>query len=356
MARTTIREVAARAGVSIGTASLVLTGRPQERRLSDDCVSRVEAAAQDLGYHASYSARSLVRGRSMTLGLVTKFFEHDLFRPGIETGMAAEAHSRGYEILNLSMPEGDKALDRAVQYVQQGRLDGIAVFMGGWTRRSVPAGLSPQVPIVHVWFRAEGFRPVVTLAAGPGIRQAVEHLAGLGHRRVAWLGVRSSECILLPERLAVFRAAAAGAGMEITERFLDQERKAGKGGAGMEAAFYRQFADGMPFLAHTTAAICYNDGMAVALGLALRDKGVEVPQDFSIVGFDDCLAARAVPPLTTISHMLAEMGAAAVRSLDEMVQRDGRRGDDRICVPSQLVIRDSTGPAPRTDGYGDSCA
>jgi LacI family transcriptional regulator len=343
MARITLTQVAGQAGVSVGTASLVLNGRWKEKRLSEDCVSRVRDAANQLGYRGSYHARTLHRGKAMTLGFVTRFHEQDMSRPGVETGLTDEANRRGYEILNIVLTDGEAALQRAVRYVQEGRLDGFAVFMGGWSSPEITDRIPPEVPMTHIWFAPDGFKPVVTLDPGPGIACAAEHLAELGHRRVAWLGLTTPQGLQVPERLEAFQAAARNAGIDVVEHRLAVNETPRRDTCTVHR-FHRQLSADMDWLEGTTAAMCYNDTMATALGIALRDRGVRPGEDFSLVGFDDTQAIYAAPPLTTVSHMFARMGAEAVRVLEEMIAGPGRRPPTVTKIPSKLVIRESTCP------------
>jgi LacI family transcriptional regulator len=304
----------------------------------------VNAAAKELGYVGSYHARTLVRGKAMTLGFVTRFHAQDMTRPGIETGMATEADERGYEILNILMSDGHAAIRRAVRYVEQGRIDGFAVFMGGWTRSDVAREIPAGVPVVHVWFAPDGFFPLVTMDPAPGIREAVEHLADLGHRRVVWLGIETSEGRELPDRLAAFREASKKAALSIFEHYVKMPARRPKQPDRTVSGFHERLAGKLGFLGHATAVLCYNDAMATGLSIALWEEGLGVPDDISLVGFDDIQATYASPPLTTISHVLPEMGRAAVRYLDELIQSGDERRETEVRVPSRLVVRRSTAP------------
>ena len=344
MGRTTIRQVADAAGVSIGTASLVLNGRSKEKRLSDDCVERVNTASKELGYVGSYHARTLVRGKAMTLGFVTRFHAQDMTRPSVETGMATEANERGYEILNILMSDGHAAIRRAVRYVEQGRIDGFAIFMGGWTRSDVAREIPAHVPAVHIWFAPDGFFPLVTMDPAPGIAEAVEHLAELGHCRVAWLGIETPESRELPDRLAAFREASKEADLSTIEHYVKMPARRPKQPDRTVSGFHGRFAGKLGFLGDATAVLCYNDAMATGLSIALREEGRSVPGDVSLVGFDDIQATYASPPLTTISHVLPEMGRASVRYLDELIGSGDQRQEAEVRVPSRLVVRRSTAP------------
>jgi LacI family transcriptional regulator len=341
MARVTLAQVAEEAGVSTCTVSQVLNGQAREKGFSQACAHRVRAAARALGYQSNYHARTLSRGKAMTLGFVTRFHDQDVSRPGVETGLTDRANQRGYEILNIVLPDSRAALGRAVQYVREKRLDGFAVFMGGWALPEITRTIPPDIPMMHIWFAPDGFEPVVTLDPAPGIVQGVAHLAELGHRGIAWVGVESAGRIEVPDRLKVLRRTAKASGIRLVEHYLRLDRIPRRNRLSVHG-FYQQLAGTLETLNATTAAVCYNDMLAMALGAALRDRGICPGRDYSLIGFDDTQALHAVPPLTTVSHMFAEMGSAAVDLLEEMITGDRPRPSSVTRVASKLVIRQST--------------
>jgi LacI family transcriptional regulator len=341
MGRVTITKVAKEAGVSIGTASLVLNNRAKENRLSDECIARVRRAAQDLGYQGNYHARTLLRGKAMTLGFISNYNERDNKRPMIESGFTAEANVHGYEMLSLSAPDGENALRRAARYVEQGRIDGIAVFSGIRPESAVTEDISPAIPIVHVWFSAGRLHPVITVDPAPGIRDAVRHLAELGHRRATWLSLSAFGGPGPGERLTVFKEACAVSGIAATEYILPSDAPLPVRGGGPQT-FYAVLHGKLEPLADATAVLCCNDALAIGLCAALRDEGRYVPGDVSVIGFDDVEAFRSIPPLTSVSHRFTEMGRAAVRHLHEMIETGAERGHSVVRIPSELVVREST--------------
>jgi LacI family transcriptional regulator len=198
--------------------------------------------------------------------------------------------------------------------------------------------------MTHIWFAPDGFEPVVTLDPAPGIADAARRLAELGHRHVAWLGLQTPHGPQVPERLEAFQAAARDAGLELTQHYLTVDETPRRDTCTVHR-FHEQLSAGLDFLNTTTAAMCYNDTMATALGIALRDRQIRPGQDYSLVGFDDTQAIYAVPPLTTVSHMFGQMGAAAVESLIEMIEHGRGHVPPVTRIPSQLIKRGSTGPA-----------
>jgi LacI family transcriptional regulator len=185
--------------------------------------------------------------------------------------------------------------------------------------------------------------PAVNLDAEPGIRAAVKHLAGLGHRRILWLGVQAPEEPWALSRLSAFREAASEVGVESTHYNVENpEVLYGKIEDQIERAV-NELRDDLPPLRETTAVMCCNDTVALALCAVLRERGLQVPRDVSVIGFDDLLASFAVPAMTTVSHMLPQIGARAVELALEIME-EGREHpyEVEVKVPAELVVRRST--------------
>jgi DNA-binding LacI/PurR family transcriptional regulator len=197
--------------------------------------------------------------------------------------------------------------------------------------------------MTHIWFVPDGFEPVVTLDPAPGIVEAVVHLARLGHRKVAWIGAKAEDQVQVPDRLDAFRTAAQASGIRIVEHHLQIDRIPRRSRLTVQG-FYQQLSGALGALRGTTAALCYNDMLAMALGAALRDRGIRPGRDYSLIGFDDTQALHALPPLTTVSHMFPEMGIAAVDLLEKMIDENRPRPSSVTRVASKLVIRQSTCP------------
>ncbi len=345
--RVSITQVAKHAGVSVTTASFVLNGKAVEMRLSDKCVDRVMHSAKTLNYKGNYHAKNLVRGTSMTLGFVSRFLDRDQFRPIISDGVMSEATSRGYEILNISSQDPQEAYERGLRYVEEGRVDGLVVFTGV----SLPLPKDP-VPLVNVWFSRTNIHPLVTIDPRPGIRDAVQHLAGLGHRKIMWLGIRTKVGVELPERREAFVTSIAEFGLEAVEYYLDIEPARQMAVGRTISTFSHALSEGLPDLDGVSGVICYNDNMALALNLLLAQRGYRIPQDISVIGFDDLQAFQGVPPLTTISHMFHEMGERAVELIFEMLAEPKlweRYSQAVFEMPTKLIVRDSTGLASGVD-------
>ncbi len=347
-----LKDVAAHAGVSIGTASKVLNGNRTDLAFSEDCVRRVRRAARELGYTPNYLARSLQTGRSYALGLV-------LGNPGggsaggfysrMIDGLMGRAHALGYHLVTIGSARGSSAVGEGLAFLGERRVDALVVpaFTCGWR---VPADLlEAAAPVVLTNFVGETRLPSVELEEVSGIAAAVDHLRGLGHRRLLWVGVSGARHPSGETRRSAFWQAAETPGLEAEELLLPlpsgrpyglesevaQARDAllARAGAGLEA----------------TGLVCYEESIAQGAYAALSELGLRVPQDVSVIGFDDIYAPMAWPPMTVVSHMLEQIGQAAAEMAVQMVEDgpDGDRDGD-LCrrIPAELVIRKSTGPAP----------
>ncbi len=344
----TLKQVAEQAGVSTATASLVLNGRARELKISDGCAGRVLAAAKDLGYRGNYHARTLSVGRAYTLGLALAprqgmGLEHRLLN-AVAAGVDSAAREHGNDLLLIGPRPNEPVFEHGIRCLQEKRID--ALIAVGAIYDSAPESLlDVDSPVVLVEAPEGNGHPTVNMDPAPGIEEAVRHLADLGHRSILWLGKQGKGGVVLAERAEAFRRAAEEAGIEGREHFLQ-----------VESAYHPQverliecdreiLKSCFPLPDDTTAIICFNDLMGLALYSLLNERGLRVPQDISVIGFDDLHASRAVPAMTTISHVLPEMGREAVALALEMV--DGTKTGEATRgvvkkVPSRLVIREST--------------
>lgn len=326
--RATITAVARHVGVSVSTVSRVMNGNPT---VAPDLVQRVRAAAEELGYTASPMARSLVLGRTQTVAVVVPDLGNPMFQ-GILRGVARAADAEGYHVLVADTGEDAAAEPETARRARE-RCDAVVLVsprMSEETLADLAARLAPVV-VVNRW------SPRVNAPSlGPdyraGITVLADHLAQLGHRRIAYLSGRPGS-FSDDERRAGLAAAAASAGLEIL---------ALPGGVMHDdgvAAADRVLASG------ATAVLAFNDLVAMGLLSALHSRGVRVPEEISVAGFDDIpLAAFTTPSLTTASLPVAQIGAETWARLSRLLERSEVAGD--VTFRPRLVVRDSTGPAP----------
>jgi DNA-binding LacI/PurR family transcriptional regulator len=335
----TIREVAQRAQVSTATVSRVLAGIGNPK---PDTASAVMRAVEELDYRPSGVARSLRMKRTRTLGLIVTDIQNPFF-PELVQAADLAARSLDYSILL-----GSAAYDemRALHYLDlmvDRRVDGMIVASSQISESSWEWLLASPVPVVVV--NAEPRDRMVTVIGSDnegGSRMAVEHLVALGHRRIGYLRGPQAFTAAAP-RLAGFRAACAEAGLDPDA--MPVIRCEGLVESGELAA--AQLLEQAPWV---TAIACYNDLTAIGALRALRAAGRRVPEDVSVIGFDDIAAASwVVPGLTTISQQKGEMGRLAVEHLARALDGTGPApAPEVIRLEARLLVRESTCPARAT--------
>lgn len=322
----TISNVAALAGVSRATVSRAFSN---PRVLRPETVTRVREIAAELGYVPNPTAKALSTGRHGLLAMIVPDIANPFFPP-----MIGAAQGRA-EIAGLALLLGNTDEDPAREHTMVSRLtlqaDGFVLAASRMTERQI-RGLADRRPVVLVNRDLPGL-PRVLVDSADGVRAAVEHLAELGHTRIAYLAGPTRSWANTQRKKAVKRAAER-AGVEavmLPGRVSSYE-------AGMQAA---------PDLLETgaTAAVAFDDVLAHGIMAGLAQHGVSVPGDLSLVGCDDVLKARVYPPLTTVSSHAAEAGAAAVDLLVQHLELPGSP-DRRVLLGTSLITRATTA-APR---------
>jgi DNA-binding LacI/PurR family transcriptional regulator len=348
----TLKQVAARAGTSVAAVSYVLNGKARENRLSDACIERIERAVRELNYQRNYHAASLPTGRSLTIGLVLGQRSTLLypFWTQVAAGADSAARSQGYNLLLIGTQEERTSFDVGLQAVQIGRVDGLITYLQA-VEMSEAAEAAREVADRLVLIGPAGNRPLpsVQLDPQPGIREAVAHLADLGHREILRLG-RADEADDDQEarRSRAFEQACREMGLEGREVVVSTGslHHADPQGALRRC---RQALEPVAAGLEATAVMCFSDLAALALSSLLRRQGLDVPRDVSLIGFDDIEAVYHWPPLTTVSHQLRRMGQEAVNLLIDRATQDNQpaTAGQRRVVPASLVLRDSTGKPAR---------
>jgi DNA-binding LacI/PurR family transcriptional regulator len=324
-------DVARLAGVSHQTVSRVLNDHPSVR---PDTRDRVRSAIDRLGYRPNSAARILVTGRSQILGVIS--FDTTLYGPASTIyGIEQAAREAGYFVSIASLPALDvESVRDAVDRLIAQSVAGIMVVAPLVSAAEAVTVLPAHLPVVLVQGGPDAGVPEVIVDHESGARQAVEHLLRLGHRSV-W-HVRGPEgWIESQARLAGWRAALDEASAKVPG-VLPGDWSARSGYlAGRRLAKMRS----------VSAVFAANDQMSLGLLRALHEAGRRVPEDVSVIGFDDIPeAAYLTPPLTTIRQDFAEVGR---RSLNLMLAQlaSGNRMDSKVIVPAQIVVRQSTAPA-----------
>lgn len=319
------------AGVSHQTVSRVINGSPHVR---PETRERVMQAMLELGYRPNSVARALVTGRSRTLGVVS--FDTTLYGPASTLlGIERAAHEEGYFIIIASL----KSLDRdsiadAVERLRRHGVDGILAITPLEEAADALRHTPGDAPLVAVEAGPEGPVPVVAVDQVAGAASATSHLLDLGHQSV-WHIAGPPEFLESRDRLAGWRATLEKAGIEPPEPLVgDWSARAGY-----------DLGRRLSTNPAVTAIFVANDQMALGVLRAMHEHGRRVPQEVSVVGFDDIPEAPFfLPPLTTVRQDFDEVGNRSVRLLLRMIESDEQLPSAPHVEP-RLVVRESTGVA-----------
>jgi LacI family transcriptional regulator len=332
----TLHDVAAAARVSTATAARALGGYGS---VSPEVRERVAAAAAKVGYRRNSLARSMITGTTHTIGLVVADIENPFFARAAR-GIADVAHEAGYEVLLANSDEDPVTERAAVQTLAEKRVDGLIVAPASIGDRShlreLPAQGTPVVLLDRALPGSDVDAVVVDNEAAA--RRAVDHLAGLGHRRI---GLLTSQGLIHTnqERLAGYLQGLEAAGLTVDHdliRMLPYTRES----AEREAEAILALPD------PATAIFTTDNVMSLGAFEGAQHAGRRVPDDVSIVGFDDLEWTTIVrPQLTVVAQPVYELGATAARRVLARIAGDAT-APQLIVLETTFIIRDSTGPAP----------
>ena len=334
-ARPTIFDVARVSGVSYSTVSRVVNGHPHIR---DATRLRVQAAMADLGYVTHVSARTLASGRSGVVGLLALGLDSPFFL-GVIQGVDQQVSIAEYDFMLCTTHDRREKEAEYVARLSNGMVDGLLIILPRGLPDYVEQLRAARFPFVLIDYDDEAPGcDVVNAANRSGALAAINHLLALGHRRIGFitgtLNVGSAH-----ERLAGYREALVTAGLPLSRELVVQ-------GDFLEARGFEATRELLALSDRPTAIFASSDAAAFGVLRAAREAGLRVPQDLSVVGFDDVPEASYVAPsLTTVCQPLGDMGRAAVRRLTELMSGADETAQ-RIVLATHVVVRDSTGPAP----------
>jgi DNA-binding LacI/PurR family transcriptional regulator len=335
-----MRDVAEQAGVSVQTVSNLVNHRL--RQMSDETRIRIEQAMEQLGYHPNRTARSLRSSRTATLGFLLldegARYLADPMTDQVIAGVGDVARDRGYSVLIHAGRPGvpDTGL---LAPVLESRVDGVLLFLSGpadqrawYPTRAQELG----VPVVLLEEASSGGDGVmsVTAANRDGARELTEHLISRGHRRIAFIAARQP-WPMVEQRHLGYRDALAAAGLEHASELELFEGI-------WDAAEAATMVDRLLALADPPSAIMGgNDLLAIGAMRQARARGLRVPRDLAVTGFDDFAFAEFVePPLTTVHVPGYEMGQTAAELLIDHL--GGGSGGRHVTLPVELRLRGST--------------
>src|SRR6476646_1743260 len=327
-----LKDVARLAGVSHSTVSRALRN---SQRVNSETIERIRRIATESGYRASAVGRSLATRHTNTLGVVVTTIT-DAFAAEVVSGIEEAAATRGYSIFLANSGADPEREMRVVHTLDERRVDGIVVTASRVGALYVPMLSKMGVPIVLLNNQHPSeFAHSVMIANTDASAAATQHLIDLGHRRIAYVGDRNGRQSDT-ERFAGYRHALDSADLPFEPELVfhgDGNPENGMEGIGRLLA-----------LPHPPSAVfCYDDMTAIGALRQVRKLGLRVPDDISLVGFDDLPIVRYTdPPLTTVHQPMPQMGRLAMETLLDILA--GSNSTHNIKVPGELIVRESTAP------------
>lgn len=331
--RVRLVDVAERAGVTKSVASRVLN---DDATLSvrQETRDRVWAAARKLGYRAHAGARALTGAQARAMALLIPDLTNPVYSR-ITRGACQQARQYGYVMLLAEDTETQEADETFTELVASGRVDGLLVASARPDHRLLPTLGGAGIPHVYVNRAVPGSGRNVLMDLEAASVAAVQHLVRLGHRRI---GHVSGPATLAPAQAREAGFLSCGRGFGLAAMPVARGEFSEEGGADAAARLLRE---------HQDLTAIYASTLSQTIGVlhAVRASGLRVPDDISVVGYDDLpLAGYLDPPLTTVAMPLVELGATAVDALVGQLQ--GKQPTD-VTIPTspEVVARSSTGPA-----------
>jgi len=357
--KATALDVAKLAGVSRSAVSLVLNGRG-DGNVAKESQARIREAAATLKYTPNAIAVSLRNRRSRIIGIVSDQVVTSPFDGNIIAGADAVARSQGFVTVVMDTESDERRDESAVATLLDRQVDGLMYITVGLRPLHVPLNMLRVPSVLANCFddRPEAGVSAVIPDEVRGGREAAEHLLAHGHRDIAFLA-GDDLTPAAPRRIQGHKEALEAAGLPVRPGRIMQV------GWDIDTGFHgaMKLLDGVAAGERPTAIVCANDRLAIGVVLAANRLGLAVPQDVSVMGYDDefRIASTMVPALTTMALPLREMGAAAMTGLlrdlsDEPGEREEPENGggapaehhraDQTLVPCRLVVRESTGPLP----------
>ena len=329
-----IKDIAREAGVSHSTVSRALRNSPL---VNCETAERIQKLARHMGYSPDTIARSLVTGKTNTIGVVVTSIV-DPFVAGIVQAIESQASQQGYTVILASSAAQPVREMEAVRMLREKRIDGIIVTSS--RVGSLYANVLDQlgIPIVLINTHAEGgtqYTYSVTIDNEHGGYTATQHLIAQGHERIAYISGsgRHSDDV---GRMAGYRRALAEANFDFDNGLI-------LSGDGMADGGIRAVDQLLALPNRPTAVFCYNDITAIGFMSRARELGLSVPSDIAIVGFDDISFSSLIwPTLTTIAQPIERMGSCAVDMMMQLLKQRGDGGVHNQVLQGHLVNRAST--------------
>lgn len=333
--RVTITDVAKRAGVSKVTVSYVLNGQSETARISAATQQKVTLAAAELGYTPSAIARSMVTGKSETIGVIFQdalyFAAKSDFILEVMNAVNKAAVDHAHDILLHTKPAINALAEASM--LTDGRVDGVLILRNK-DDETINLLINKNFPCVLFFTRTE--LPGVPYVDGDnigGARQAVDHLIELGHKRIALIAAHEKSTSS-GERIQGYKESLSCAGIDFDERLV------------LHVTPGHEIRDIKKLLSERrpTAVFCFSDEFAFYTMHTARELGLHVPTDLSVVGFDSLDSSeKSDPPLTSVRQPVHEIAQQATKLLVALTKGEKPK-DTQIILPTELDIRQSTCP------------
>ncbi|UVI31397.1 LacI family DNA-binding transcriptional regulator [Paenibacillus spongiae] len=337
MSNATIYDIAREAGVSIATVSQVINGKG---KISDKRRQEIYRIMEELNYRPSVIASALTGKSTFTLGLLIPDISNPFFAEMARAVEDCGSRSK-YSLVICSTDNKDEKVSGYLELLQQKSVDGIIIGTGVEDRDLLTPLLHKSIPIVMIAREMPGIQlPTVIVDDYAGGKKAAEHLLGLRHRSMAII-TEPTKVSSSRERLRGFRDAIMSQGLELPDEMV---KKTGENllKDGKSRALELLAGSNPP-----SAIFCCNDLIAIGTLQAAKELGIRVPEQLSIVGFDNTILASVTEPaLTTISQPTEKMGSIAVETLIRLLEGDSTAEEQaRTILTPELVIRSSTASA-----------
>lgn len=338
------QDVAKLAGVSRTTVSFVLNNVPGVK-ITEETRQRVLDAARELNYYPTAAARSLASGKTQRIGLILgegqERLAADAFLPTFLQGVTASVHRRGY-LLMLQLAEDVPSHEAYMRLIREQQVDGL-ILSGPRSDDPLLSELAEdQFPLILHGRLDDCDFPSVDVDNKAGAYQAVMHLIGLGHRRIAFISNAPYSYSGAHDRFAGYRQALTEHDIPLAEHLIEKGEFLPETG---QRAMERLLA--MP--ERPTALFAASDVMAIGAMSAIQAARLRIPDDIAVVGFDDIfLAAHAQPPLTTVRVPAYGLGWTAAEVLISLIE--GEEEVSAVTLETELVIRDSCGAKSKAGG------
>lgn len=331
-----LEEVARRSGVSTATVSRVLNGVDV---VKNSTRARVMKAVNELRYHPNLHARSLAGGRSRTMGVIVSNLDNPFFLD-VYRAVESDCHAQGYEVFVANTAYSSERLMASIRLMLGRRVAGLAVIVSEMDDEIIRDLTDSELPIVFYDVgTAGGNITKIRVDYRKGMERVVEYLAALGHVDLGFIGHHAVLGPIDERRRALFDTVKVACPDAKVRVVADNDSLEG----GAQAVHQLLSTGSAP-----TAIICVNDLMAVGAIKELRERGLRVPEDVSVTGFDNIkLSQFCYPALTTVHIPRDRIGHTLFTSLAPAPNTTGDQGRE-IVISTEFMVRESTGPARKT--------